>query len=311
MRQKATLIFLSVMMVFGMIAAGCKGDMTFQDLKTIMGTWDAANAERITLNGDTIGPPDLTMVAKDVDGNQTEDLVFGGETGWLWGATNSSFTGISSSGNYIELRGASDSPVCPDQLIDAGSNSAAAIGDYDNDNNWELVIGNAAGEVFYGDVVSYNPVELHMTYAQDVNDGQTIMVPGGYAAPATGDVVGDELMDLVVGAGDGRLYVYENVGTSDWPRVTYWGELSVDVGERAAPVLKDLDGDGELELIIGNAAGEIFACDGIETACTNLGQYVEKNANPTVADFNHDGLWDLAIASGNGKAWLVPSVSEE
>lgn len=310
MRQKVTLVFLSVMIVAGMILAGCDAPMKSQDFESVMGSWDAANAERITLAGDTVANPDSTLASFDVDKNGTEDLLLGNDMGMLWAVINNSFTGISTTDDKImTFWGGPRSPLCADELVDVGDNSAPDMADYDNDGELEALVGNAEGMIYYVEVISYEDMKTNLFPA--VEEGRTIMVPGGYAVPTSGDVVGDELIDMVVGAGDGRIHVYENVGKPDTPVPAYWGELSIDVGNRAAPVLQNLDDDPELEMVIGNAAGEIFACDGIDSMCFNLGKFVESNANPTVADFNHDGLWDLVIASGNGKGWFVPGVSSE
>jgi hypothetical protein len=50
-------------------------------------------------------------------------------------------------------------------------------------------------------------------------DGQAIDVGrGGLAAPCYADFDGDDIKDLLVGGGDGRLRVYHNYGTNGQPQ---------------------------------------------------------------------------------------------
>ena len=122
---------------------------------------------------------------------------------------------------------------------------------------------------------------------------------------------------MVVGAWNGKLYFYQNVGSATRPEfVAVEGRKSpfdgIDVGRHAAPVLVDLDGDFDLDLIVGENKGRIFffnntggstaraeftpRSDGTGDASmfsdyTALNGNVELDYIPTLVDLDNDGAW--------------------
>ena len=135
--------------------------------------------------------------------------------------------------------------------------------------------------------------------------------------PAFGDIDHDGDLDMVVGAWNGKLYFYQNVGSATRPEfVVVEGRKSpfdgIDVGRHAAPVLVDLDLDGDLDLIVGENKGRIFffnntggstaraeftpKSDGTGDASmfsdyTALNGDLELDYIPVLADLDNDGAW--------------------
>ena len=85
---------------------------------------------------------------------------------------------------------------------------------------------------------------------------------GASLCPTFGDLDGDFDPDMIVGTETGELFYYENTGSFTAHSYTYRGSLqSIDVGNFATPALGDLDGDGDLDLLIGNESGAIAYYD--------------------------------------------------
>nr|WP_308239848.1 FG-GAP-like repeat-containing protein [Azospirillum argentinense] len=82
----------------------------------------------------------------------------------------------------------------------------------------------------------------------------------GQATPVFVDIDGDGDLDALIGDVNGGLTLYRNVGTSGWPSFTHAGTnpfgLS-NVGGWSSPAFADLDGDGDLDVVIGNSGSMV------------------------------------------------------
>ncbi|MDP3789096.1 MAG: FG-GAP-like repeat-containing protein, partial [Candidatus Omnitrophota bacterium] len=165
------------------------------------------------------------------------------------------------------------------------SHNSPAIGDIDRDGQAEIVFGtyNQPGGPFGHD---------GMIYAFRI-DGSLlpgnwpVNTPGFIAnSPALADINGDGYLEVIAGAGDGRVYCIDKDGNHlpGWPYQT-WGQVW------SCPAIGDIDEDGELEIIVGSADAKIHAikADGspVPGWPFNTQPYVQGSA--VIGDINDDG----------------------
>jgi hypothetical protein len=77
---------------------------------------------------------------------------------------------------------------------------------------------------------------------------------GSNTVPTLGDLDGDGDLDLIVGESSGWLNYYRNDGGPSQPRFALVSDQfeQIQPGRRSAPLLSDLDGDGDLDLLVGS-----------------------------------------------------------
>jgi hypothetical protein len=149
------------------------------------------------------------------------------------------------------------------------------------------------------------------------------------AHAAFADLDADSDFDLTIGDESGALTYLENTGTSTAPGWTSSNLFrGVSVTRNSAPAFVDYDGDGDLDLVIGNgtvtgggdqggttalayyrndgnASAPAFSntsdFDGIKVG----GIYTASNVAPFLADLDTDGDKDIVLGDANGRYWVL------
>ena len=183
----------------------------------------------------------------DLDGDGDLDLAVGEYDGTVRYLRNDS-------GVFIEQTGAGN----PMTGIDIGYGASPAYADLDGDLDLDLVVGRRNGDIYYFENTGDDnaPVFVERTDGGNPFDGWSL--PGNTLALA--DVDGDGDFDLVTGLAEGPVLWLENVGTAAAP-VYAGGDFTlfdgVNVFFGGAAAFGDLDGDGDLELVLGQSGGEL------------------------------------------------------
>lgn len=204
------------------------------------------------------------------------------------------------------------------KLIVTGNRAAIAAGDIDNDNDLDLIVGEKAGNLNY-----YENVGTDKEPNWSLRTEELIYITGiENSAPALGDLDNDGDLDLLIGEKQGQIVLVMNEGTREKPSwilkdQTYF---QIDVGSNSVPRLIDIDGDEDLDLIIGNFGGRIILYMNIGTKETPVfavestrytSAKVSRNAVPAFFDWDQNKATDMVIGNEEGRLNLMISPGKE
>ncbi|WP_415409204.1 FG-GAP-like repeat-containing protein [Synechococcus sp. A10-1-5-9] len=147
----------------------------------------------------------------------------------------------------------------PFGITDADSIANPAFADTDNDGDLDLLIGNGLGLTFFSRNTAA-PGSTAPAYAAGVINPFGITNEPVFASPAFADADGDGDLDLFIG-NKGEIVFLRNTAASGSTTPAYAAAVTNpfgigDVGSFASPAFADVDNDGDLDLFIGNKAGD-------------------------------------------------------
>jgi hypothetical protein len=240
--------------------------------------------ESIPATGDTDGDGDLDLLlANKIDpSNLKSSMVYHFEN---IGSTKAP---------EFRLTGTLDLP--------AGYHYAPALADFNNDGLADLLLGNWKGDIAYyqNSGKGFNLIDKKYLSLRR----------GSNVVPTLADIDNDGDLDVIAGSSGGELHLFQNNGSNNSPEFVTVEDAfdGIESRHRSAPALNDMDGDGDLDLILGTkiegflyfrndgsaeAAEYVRATLPFEIATTQLG-------TPHFVDLDGDGIAEFLSGTRGG-----------
>ena len=207
--------------------------------------------------------------------------------------------------------------------------------DVDHDGIKDLVVGtNAAGVAQNKSSISYyknlgTNTSPNFSYVQNDFLQEEMIENGRGSIPVLVDLNGDGLKDLLVATNyryksvldkETRIMSFYNTGSNLVPVFSFvsddWMNFSTSgLGLRVVPTFGDLDGDGDLDMIVGTETGHVhyyentggagpmnFSTPPVLQMQDDQGSIINVSSfsTPSLFDLDNDGLLDLVIGSRMG-----------
>jgi hypothetical protein len=249
----------------------------------------------------------------DVNHDQIRDLLVSPNAGSC-SANNTSLwlyvnTGSDANANFVFQQ----NNFLQSEMIETGEGAYPVIVDIDQDGLKDLLVGNYG---YLGSSCDYTSKIMAFKNTGTSEDPAFELTTRDFAAigsfnfqnaiPSFGDLDGDLDLDMVVGDAAGRLYYFANTAASGNPPAYTFNSSSplsgIDVGNFAAPQIIDLNRDGKLDLVVGEAAGNLNYFENTGTPSAAVYTTVPTNdslgkvfVTPgfTITGFSHPCFFDL------------------
>lgn len=243
----------------------------------------------------------------DEDNDGDLDMVFG----VLGGAFNANST---TRDNYYLMRQDAEGNFNAETKrylydLDAGSESVVKFWDMDADGDLDMIVGNKIEPTNQKTSLMFVFENTGTANAPEFRYKDTWdLIETYHQNPAIADMDGDGDLDFLIGKWNKEIAYWRNDGSASNPSFTEVSSVyaALTRGQNAAPALVDLDGDGDMDLVAGEASGSLnyWVNNGTPQEAryelvsdTWLDIDVGRRSFPTFADIDGDGDQDMIVGS--------------
>jgi len=164
-------------------------------------------------------------------------------------------------GTFVDYHGKRIESTPEKPVAVTGSASAVHVTDWDGDGDFDLIVGTIRGKVC---LIPNEGTSDFYSFGKE----QEIASVSSRVGPFAADWDGDGDLDLLVGADDGSVSLFENIGSTTSPDLASAVKLVLPVerilstqapkevcrGNRSKICVTDWNGDGKLDLLVGDFA---------------------------------------------------------
>lgn len=211
----------------------------------------------------------------------------------------------------LDIVGAGAGSSYPDGCWD-GIWGSPALGDLDGDGDLEVAV-----EGFDRRLHAWHHNGVAMSGWPISRDNGDALLRGGWASPAMGDIDGDGLPEAVFGT-DSPPWGGDGSPSPDYSKATVWAvngdssnvpgwPVTTDNNIQSSPALGDIDGDGQLEIVVGSGSSveggngkKVYAWNGNGSLVSGWPQLASGDvpASPALGDLDGDGDLEIVIGCG-------------
>lgn len=256
--------------------------------------------------------PNTQPVFADLDNDGDADLLVGSGDGdhYYWFPRNVVHYYENKGNSLFEERRDLENPVGG---VDVRRWATPTFIDIDSDGDMDAVIGHKYND-YYADLNTpfYYERQGNQFVRKSTNHPLASIEIGGFMSPEFGDVDGDGDMDAIFGTTFGEIAYFRNNNGAYQEQINGSPFQDLTFGFHTTPKLADMDGDGDLDLIVGTRySDEISYYENIGTP--QAPEFIRRfsDDNPfqypwdeyfgqgqiEIADIDHDGDLDLIVSA--------------